>query len=224
MEHNRFKSITAFLDMLWILLAGFGAMFIIAYLLIQPPAKQADVIKKAEYIIVLEWESTSSDDVDLWVKDPNNSTVSFQNKTAGLMNLEKDDLGRANDTITDEFGNSKVVELNREVITLRGVVAGEYEVMAHIYMRPFNQEKKEFLESASKLTVEIIKINPYEVVYIHKEEYFKRGQEISVVRFTVNDKGDFISYNNMPSNIIGSKRLHRGYPEGHIDSIAGESL
>ena len=45
---------TSFLDLLWILLAGLGAMFIIAFLLIQPPTKDADVIKKAEYMIVLE--------------------------------------------------------------------------------------------------------------------------------------------------------------------------
>ena len=70
MNKSRFKGMTAFLDMLWILLAGFGAMFIIAYLMIQPPAKNADVIKRAEYIIVLEWKQSSPDDVDLLVMNP----------------------------------------------------------------------------------------------------------------------------------------------------------
>ena len=46
MDKNKFKSMTAFLDMLWILLAGFGAMFIIAYLMIQPPAKRLILLKK----------------------------------------------------------------------------------------------------------------------------------------------------------------------------------
>ena len=102
MDKNKFKSMTAFLDMLWILLAGFGAMFIIAYLMIQPPAKTADIIKKAEYIIVLGWDSEVGDDIDLWVKSPKNVTVCFRNKSGGFMNLEKDDLGRQNDTIVDE--------------------------------------------------------------------------------------------------------------------------
>ena len=92
MNRQRFKGMTSFLDMLWILLAGFGAMFIIAFLLIQPPAKNADIIKKAEYIIVLSWDSEVGDDIDLWVRDPKGVTVSFKNKTGGFMNLEKDDL------------------------------------------------------------------------------------------------------------------------------------
>ena len=70
MDKNRFRNMTSFLDLLWILLAGFGAMFIIAFLLIQPPAKNADIIKKAEYMIVLEWDKMSADDIDLWVQNP----------------------------------------------------------------------------------------------------------------------------------------------------------
>ena len=75
MDKSKFKGMTAFLDMLWILLAGFGAMFIIAYLLIQPPTKTADVIKKADYIIILEWDPESVDDIDLWVQDPTLSLI-----------------------------------------------------------------------------------------------------------------------------------------------------
>tara|TARA_B110001454_G_scaffold216713_1_gene240482 strand:+ start:1730 stop:2428 length:699 start_codon:yes stop_codon:yes gene_type:complete len=211
MDKNRFKSMTGFLDMLWILLAGFGAMFIIAYLMIQPPAKTADIIKKAEYIVVLGWDSEVGDDIDLWVRSPKGVTVCFRNKTGGFMNLEKDDLGRQNDTIMDEFGNRIVLKINREIITLRGVHAGEYEVMIHVYNREMFQELNAAGVKSGKLakrtgpikyTVEVIKINPYKIVYVKEGVYEHHKQEISIVRFKVDDDAEFISFNNKPSDII----------------------
>ena len=209
MNRQRFKGMTSFLDMLWILLAGFGAMFIIAFLLIQPPAKNADIIKKAEYIIVLSWDSEVGDDIDLWVRDPKGVTVSFKNKTGGLMNLEKDDLGRKNDTIIDEYGNATVLKINRETTTLRGTIAGEYEVMIHVYNREFlpsaqggtglSNDKR---QSPVEYTVEVIKINPFRIVYAKEGVYTVDKQEISIARFTVDKDGNFEGFNNTASNII----------------------
>lgn len=193
-DKSKFKSLTSFLDMLWILLAGFAVMFMIAYLLIQPVAKEADIIKRAEYIIILEWHPESTDDIDLWVRNPAGKIVSFRNKTADYMNLEKDDLGSKNDTIIDEYGNKKVLKINREIVTLRGVIAGEYEVMVHVYRKDSS--------NPMSFSVEVIKINPYTVVYGHKDVYTTRGQELSVVRFTVNKKSNFISFNNLKSDFI----------------------
>jgi hypothetical protein len=214
MNKNRFKGITSFLDLLWILLAGFGAMFIIAFMLIQPPAKNADVIKKAEYIIVLEWQHEVTDDIDLWVMNPRGEIVSFRNKSSGFMNLEKDDLGSSNDTITDEYGNIITIELNREIITLRGVIAGEYQVMLHVFSRKYivnedihgDEQAGSTTNSIREFTIEVIKINPYEVVYKRKGNYTYRGQEISLVRFTVNSDADFIMFNNLDSDFIRSSR------------------
>ena len=212
MDKNRFKSLTSFLDMLWILLAGFGAMFIIAYLLIQPPAKNADVIKRAEYIIVLEWVHTSTDDIDLWVMNPKGEIACFKNRTAGYMNLEKDDLGSSNDTIIDEFGNRKTIELNREVITLRGVTPGEYQIMIHVFSRKYGSEG---VDGPVKFKVEVIKINSYEVVYIHEGVYDQRGEEHSIVRFTVNSDAEFLTYNTLESDFIKAVRPSPGgYPAG----------
>lgn len=208
-SRNKYKSMTSFLDMLWILLAGFGAMFIIAFLLIQPPAKEADIIKKAEFIIVLSWDSNVGDDIDLWVRDPKGVTVSFKNKSAGFMNLEKDDLGRSNDTMTDEYGNVTVMKINRETITLRGIVAGEYEVMIHVYNREFKGSGSglgnERETGLVPYTVEVIKINPYRIVYAKEGFYEFDKQEISIVRFKVDKRGWFDGFNNEPSNIIQTR-------------------
>ena len=47
------------------------------------------------------------------------------------MNLEKDDLGLSNDTTVDEYGEQKSVYINREVVTIRGIL-GQYQVAAHV--------------------------------------------------------------------------------------------
>lgn len=214
MDKTRFKSMTSFLDMLWILLAGFGAMFIIAFLLIQPPAKQADIIKKAEYIIVMEWEFEDDSDLDLWVGDPSGTIVSFRNKSAGFMNLEKDDLGKRNDTIIDEYGEKTVLKINRETVVLRGVLPGEYEVMVHVYSRAFMgvvtqhgengdaRVNKGFRKSPTKFKVEVIQLNPYKIQYIYEGVFTLRWEEISIVRFTVDKDANWISFNTNPSNLI----------------------
>ena len=104
MSRYKYKSTVGFTDLLFNLLVGFVFLFIIAFILINPITKKQDVPKKAEYMIVIEWPHTLPDDVDLWVKDPAGNTVSFIKKMAGAMNLEKDDLGTANDMTIDEYG------------------------------------------------------------------------------------------------------------------------
>ena len=201
-DKSKFKGMTAFLDMLWILLAGFGAMFIIAYLLIQPPTKTADVIKKADYIIILEWDPESVDDIDLWVQDPTGAIVSFKNRSAGLMHLEKDDLGESNDSFTDEYGNVTTLKINREIVTLRGVIPGDYQVMVHVYSRHFDPVTTLFDTTPSTYSIEVIKVNPYEVKVRWVGTYTTRGSEFGIVRFTVNADADFLSFNQNVTNFI----------------------
>ena len=133
------------------------------------------------------------------------------------MNLEKDDLGRINDVITDEYGNETVIEMNREVITLRGVVAGEYQVMVHVFSRKFDPVSEAFIDHPVKYNVEVIKINPYDVVYRQEGLYTTRGTEISVVRFTVDANADYISYNNLESDFINGVETGRG---GYVQQTA----
>ena len=108
MNRGKYKSTVGFTDLLFNLLVGFVFLFIIAFILINPITKKADVPKKAEYMIVMEWPTEVADDIDLWVKDPEGNTVSFVKKENGYMNLEKDDLGHSNDMTVDEYGLSLI--------------------------------------------------------------------------------------------------------------------
>ena len=204
-NRQKFKSSIGFTDLLFNLVIGFVYLFVIAFILINPVAKKGDVIKKAEYMIVLEWNHEYNDDVDLWVKDPAGNVVSFLQKSKGLMHLEKDDLGHSNDII-DKGSQTKVIYLNREVLTIRGTIEGEYQVMAHVYNRKFTmkdgaarQDLPGFLE------ITVIKINPYVETYYAKVPYTETGQNISLVRFSVGADDAYLGHNNNPSDFITRK-------------------
>ena len=56
MSKRRLGSGLAFNDLLFNVLIGFVMLFIIAFLLINPITKKADIPVKAEFIITIEWE------------------------------------------------------------------------------------------------------------------------------------------------------------------------
>jgi hypothetical protein len=151
-------------------------------------------------MVVIEWPSKFNDDIDLWVKSPDGKTVSFVKKEAGIMNLEKDDLGVANDSTVDEYGQRKVIYINREVITIRGILAGQYQVAAHVYsMRPKNGSNAEIPQV---IKFKLIKINPYKEHIILEKFYNVRGQVITLANFWVDKNGKFVKYNTIENNIV----------------------
>jgi len=191
---RRFHNNLAFVDFLFILLLAFISMLILALLLINPVTKQSEVERKAEYIIVLEWDKESHDDVDLWVRNPLKKHVSFKNKVEGLMHLDKDDLGSINDTLILPDGTRQIILLNREVVSLRGWHPGEYIINVHM----FNKKSPDL----TNITVQMIKINPYRILFEEKVVMLKRGEEITIRRITLNKLGSIIDTNKDPISII----------------------
>ena len=213
-DKQKFKSSIGFTDLLFNLVIGFVYLFVIAFILINPISKKGDVVKKADYLIVIEWDYYLNDDIDLWVKDPVGNTVAFINKQAGLMNLEKDDLGFNGDEV--RRGNiTKKVELNREVVTLRGVIAGEYQVMAHVYNKLYTVHNgKPTKDLPGTITLQVIKINPYDEVYTSKYPYGEVGQGISLVRFKLSEDGDWLGHTTLESDIISNNQVDASRPRG----------
>lgn len=214
-DRNKYNSRVGFTDLLFNLVIGFVYLFVIAFILINPITKKGDVVKKADYLIILEWDHHLNDDIDLWVKDPNGNTVAFINKQAGLMHLEKDDLGFSGDDVRHGQKVVKTIFLNREVVTLRGVVAGEYQVMAHVYNKMYTVHNgSPTKDLPGTITLQIIKINPYNEVYTSKYPYSEVGQEISLVRFRLTEDGAWLGHNNMDSSIITRSQVDASRPRG----------
>ena len=121
-----------FTDLLFNALLGFVVMFVLAFLLINPIAKSGAIDPKAEFLITLTWPDGLREDVDLYVEDPAGRLVWFRSREAGLMHLDRDDLGERNDVI-EVAGRRVLNPLNLEIVSIRGILPGEYVVNLHLY-------------------------------------------------------------------------------------------
>jgi uncharacterized protein YfaP (DUF2135 family) len=183
-----------FTDLLFNALLGFTFLFLIAIIFMNPEAKTGIIDPKAEYIVTVTWEDNSPDDIDTWVEDPDGEIIWFRNPEAGLLHLDRDDRGLLNDTITvngEEIQNP----LNQEVVTLRGVVKGEYVVNLHYYASE--------TEKPVDVNVRVVKVNPaLEVVYYGVVTLEQKGDEKTAVRFRIGHDGKVSGINFLPKKLV----------------------
>lgn len=204
----RYKSSLAFTDLLFNIVLGFAFMFIIAFLLINPVEKDAQIEAKAEFMIIMEWDHQSAYDIDLWMMDPVGNIVGFPNMHAGLLHLDKDDLGQSNDSVILADGTKKIIYLNREIMTIRGIVPGEYIVNNHLYSMKGQQKK-----GPMEVTTRVIKINPFGEVHVGIITLPVSGAEETVIRFTIDPNG-YVKSKNRRQRKFAGKRVPGGITTG----------
>ena len=197
MNNEKYKSTIGFTDLLFNILVGFAFLFIIAFLLIKPEAKKKDFDRNAEFVIVMEWDKEAKGDIDLYVEDPLGAKCSFRQTVANFMHLDKDDLGSANDTVVNADGTVSTVKINREVITIRGIIAGEYTINVHYYSeREYSGVGNAMRKKKSKevtVKIELHKVNPYTIMWIGEKTFHSKGQEETFVRFRLDKDGTVLS-------------------------------
>jgi len=212
----RKRNETSFKDFLFLTISGLAALFVLAFIAMNPKAKTQDVPAKAEYMLVIEWDEYIGDDIDLWVRDPNGKVLSFRNKQIGLLSLEKDDLGISNDTFFDSYGNQQIVAINTEVVTIRGVQPGQYTVAFQVYsvlshdvlLSNFKYFKlgtitPDEVQKRRKVRFTLISLNPsYKEAFKIEKQYEVMGQEIHLVNFTVSEDGSITDINTDPIQIV----------------------
>ena len=212
MNNEKYKSTIGFTDLLFNILVGFAFLFIIAFLLIKPEQKKEDFERRAEFVVVMEWDHDQPDDIDLYVQDPTQSKVHFRLPITNFMYLDKDDLGYANDVVKNVDGTVTKVNINREVVTIRGIIAGEYIINAHYYSsREWTRlgtlaygelgetttndvNSKQVKDKKEPLTVkiELHRVDPYKIMWVGEKKFFRKGQEETFVRFTIDKLGEQI--------------------------------
>ena len=197
----QYKSSLAFTDLLFNIVLGFAFMFMIAFLLINPVEKEAQIEAKAEFMIIMEWDHQSAYDIDLWMMDPVGNIVGFPNMHAGLLHLDKDDLGQSNDTVVLADGTKKIIYLNREVMTIRGIVPGEYIVNNHLYSMKGTGGK-----APMEVTTRVLKLNPYGEVHTGIVILPVHGAEETVIRFTIGPNGFVKSKNKRQRKFAGKRQ------------------
>ena len=203
MNNEKYKSTIGFTDLLFNILVGFAFLFIIAFLLIKPEAKKKDFDRNAEFVIIMEWDKEAKGDIDLYVEDPLGDKCSFRQIVANFMHLDKDDLGSVNDTVVNADGTTSTVQINREVITIRGIIAGEYIINAHYYSERDYSNIDNRIEMGSMprktkskevtVKVELHKVNPYTILWAGEKNFRGKGQEETFVRFRLDKDGEVLS-------------------------------
>jgi hypothetical protein len=181
---DKYKSTIAFIDILFNILIGFVFLFLIAFLLINPITKKNDIISPAEFLIVLNWPNHLDDDIDLWLRGPGGEVVGFRSKEVGIFHLERDDLGFSNDKVI-HAGNEIAVKKNQETIAIRGIYPGEYHVSV-MYYSSYDKEKS---SKTVPINLELIKVNPYSIVYSQNKKLDAVGQIVNFYSFRIDERG-----------------------------------
>jgi len=191
-----------FTDLLFNALLGFVVMFVLAFLMINPVARTGAVDAKAEFLVTLSWPDGRSEDVDLYVEDPAGNLVWFRQREAGLMHLDRDDLGRSNDVIR-VAGREIVNPLNQEIVSIRGIHPGEYVVNLHLYRAAPEAPPV-------PATVKVEKLNPkVEVVFYGEIVLGRPSEERTAVRFSVRADGDVADVNQLAKALVPLRRTAR---------------
>tara|TARA_Y100001973_G_C5137578_1_gene301175 strand:+ start:569 stop:1105 length:537 start_codon:yes stop_codon:yes gene_type:complete len=148
------------------------------------------------YEVVLTWDGESDDDLDLYVQAASGHIVSFNRREGGsgsLISLDHDALGKSQNNSLGNGVEGTVVNYNEEVVSFRGVIAGENIVTVHVY------SKRD--EKPIKATIKLIKIKPYKEVVVKEKVFESTGQEKTAFRFKTDKDGNVIEINELPASL-----------------------
>lgn len=184
-----------FYDMLFNMLIAFVFCFVIAILAFNPSARKAgDVPAKAEFMVTVSWPDNNPNDIDTWVLEPGGKTLWFRQRDAGLLHLDRDDRGAKNNSVIVN-GRELSSPIRQEIVTLRGIVPGEYVVNAHYYDSRDQQPVD--------VSVAVVKVNPQaEIIYTGTQQIPRKGDERTLVRFTIDESGRVLDLSTNPKTIV----------------------
>ena len=193
-KHKPDFELDPFTDLIFNALLIFTFLFLMALLLLNPPAKSGIIDPKAEFLVTVSWPDNDPNDIDVWAAGPAGAQVWFMRPQDGLLHLDRDDRGAKNNSVIVN-GREITSPIRQEIVTLRGLVPGEYVVNAHYY------------ESKDKLPVDVsvavVKVNPQaEIVYTGTQQIPAKGDERTLVRFSIDESGTVIDLNTRPLTIV----------------------
>jgi len=173
-------------------------LFFIALLAISPDAKEGKIDSKAEFIITMDWPDSHPDDLDMFVQDPIGNIAWYRHREAGFLTLDRDDRGGANDFILVN-GRKIPSPIREEIVTLRGIVAGEYTVNVSHFQATTGQPVGAI--------VKVQKLNPTaQVIFDDKVTLDHTGDEKTAVRFRLDAEGRVIDVHRRPKSLLETFR------------------
>lgn len=187
-----------FTDLLFNALLTFTFLFLIALFLLNPPAKSGIIDPKAEFLLTVSWPDNNPNDIDVWAQGPGGQQVWFMRPQDGLMHIDRDDRGLANDKQVLD-GVEIVNPLNQEVLTLRGRTPGEYIINLHYY----KTENKEPVP----VSVYLAEVNPkLKVLHYATVTLENEGDEATAMRFNIDGNGKVSGINKLQKSIVKAEK------------------
>jgi hypothetical protein len=173
-------------------------LFFLALLAISPDSKEGKIDSKAEFIITMDWPDNHPDDLDLFVQDPLGNIAWYRHREAGFLTLDRDDRGGANDFIVVN-GRKIASPIREEIVTVRGIVRGEYTVNVSHFQATTGQPVE--------ATVKVQKLNPTaQVIFDNKVMVNHTGDEKTAVRFKLDAEGKVIDVQTRPKSLLETFR------------------
>jgi hypothetical protein len=183
-------------------------LFFIALLVMNPEAKQGKVDTKAEFLITMGWPDNHPDDIDLYVEDPLGNIVWYWEREAGFMVLDRDDRGGLNNSITVN-GRKVASPLRQEIVSIRGIIAGEYTVNVKYYLAAATTKPP------VPVSVKIEKVNPsVEVIFYDTIMLEHVLDEKTAARFRIADNGNVLDVNHREKSLVQLTRQVRRQGSG----------
>lgn len=173
---RKYSSNLAFVDLLFNMLVGFTCLFVIAFLMINPIAKQGTIDPPVMLMIEMEWNPDSNTDIDLWVNGPDGHSVGFSSRENGYITLKRDDLGKINDRYTVN-GEVHTIRRNYEIITMTALPDGDYTVNVHYFSGNGPVEP---------VNIKITNLAHFDIAFEDEQDIDVR-QEITFVTFKIKD-------------------------------------
>jgi len=193
--HVKYTNNTGMLDILFCMLFLFFIITVLQASVMKIESSKKNVESSAEFLITVMWPEDLPDDVDVYLEDPAGNIIFYGQKAKGLMHLDRDDLGYSNDIVIMPDGTKIEIKDNIEVVTIRGIVPGEYTLNIHMF-------HKNILDQITPVKVKIEKLNPYTIVLMKEIELEFEGQEETVCRFVLSKDGGVTDMNNLKKQFV----------------------
>lgn len=162
--------------------------FVLLFIILPHNPKQSEekvsTVNFGDMTILVSWPDKIDVDIDLWVQCPlDTRAVGYTNRAGTTCNLQRDDLGKSNDT----------TDLNFEIVSTRGLPAGEYIVNLHYF-----KNRESYVEMTDVPVKVVVSTRIKGSEYGGMKEIISRpfavlraeGEEITVVRFVIRDDGE----------------------------------
>ena len=199
---------TSLLDLLFNFLLATMILLVIAVCFIIVEQNKADIKTKAEFVITIDWDGEQNNDVDIWILDPQENLLWYREKEIGVMHLDRDDLGHLNDYQVIN-GESVPIKVNQEIVTIRGVVEGEWVINLHLY----RQSNK----NPTNTTISLIKLNPKATIIFSKKLELKTyWKQITVARIFMTNSGEILKIEDGPFRDLIQDRVAASHTSTNV--------